>query len=336
MFVTEINKENNKRNNIIMNKKFNFVKALRNQVFNHVQDAETMAVLNAGLEETRSANMAAESTFILPGESRAITVANEHDDVIETEFQSILEPLYAKSVLADLGVQFLTGLKGDVQIPVMSAGSCGWAGEVDEAAESTNTFTNVKLQPKRISAVVYISKQMLAQDSIGVENAIRADIAKALASKIQQTFLSADAATDAKPAGIFNGKVATKVADYKALANFEAGLELANIDGEAKYVLSPAAKATLRAMTFGGKSTRMVYENGDIDGTPSTFTSDMAANTFAYGDWSNCVLAQWGGVEIITDIYSKASAGQVKLVINAYFDFVNKRPESVILGTVAE
>lgn len=332
---TEINKETKRNININMANKFSLVKALRNQIYGRPQDALADAILNEGRAEARSANMNYDSNFILPGETRAITVATEHDDIIETEFQSILEPLYAKSVLSELGVQFLTGLVGDVQIPVMTAGQVGWADEIDEAEESTNTFSNVKLSPKRITAVVKISKQLLAQDSIGVENAIRADIAKALASKIQQTFLSDAAATDVKPAGIFNGKEATYVANYKGLADFEAGLELANIDGEVKYVLSPAAKASLRAMTFGGKSTRMVYENGDIDGTPSTYTSDMAANRFAYGDWSNCVLAQWGGIEIVTDNYTLASAGQVRLVVNAYFDFVNKRPASILLGTVA-
>lgn len=332
---TEINKET--KRNIINNmaNKFSLVKALRNQVYGRPQDALSDAILNEGRAEARSANMNYDSNFILPGETRAITVATEHDDIIETEFQSILEPLYAKSVLSELGVQFLTGLVGDVQIPIMTAGQVGWADEIDEAEDSTNTFSNVKLSPKRITAVVKISKQLLAQDSIGVENAIRADIAKALASKIQQTFLSDVAASDVKPAGIFSGKTATYVANYKDLTNFEAGLELANVDGEVKYVLSPAAKASLRAMTFGGKSTRMVYENGDIDGTPSTYTSDMAANRFAYGDWSNCVLAQWGGIEIVTDNYTLASAGQIRLVINAYFDFVNKRPASILLGTVA-
>jgi len=96
----EINKEN--KNNInIMNKQYSLVKELRNAIDNNEKsitvNAETRTVTVQGYGEGASA------------------VDGVHDEVVETEIQGILEPLYANSVLANLGVRFYSGLpKGDV------------------------------------------------------------------------------------------------------------------------------------------------------------------------------------------------------------------------------
>ena len=53
-------------------------------------------------------------------EKRAVTVAGVGANVVETEIQGILEPLYANSVLAKLGVRFYPGLpQGNISVPVM-------------------------------------------------------------------------------------------------------------------------------------------------------------------------------------------------------------------------
>jgi HK97 family phage major capsid protein len=327
-------KYTNKRNiTTTMNKNFSLVRTIRSIVNNQNHDELTSAVLAEGQKNFRSSGIEAQGQIQLP-ESRAITVATEHDDVIETEFQSILEPLYAQSVISELGIKRLSGLKGDVQYPVMGKGSCGWAGEMDEAAETNPQFTNIKLTPHRITSVMVISKQLLAQDSIGVENALRADIVNALNDKLEATLFGTAAADAGAPAGLLNGLVATPVTDFKTLTEFESGVEEKNIPGEKKYLLSPSAKAALRNYTFGGKSTRMVYENGDIDGTPSVASTNIASKTFAYGAWDNCVLADWSGLDITVDPYTLSHKGAIRLVINAYFDFKVLREGAIRLATV--
>ena len=44
---------------------------------------------------------------------------------------------------------------------------------------------------------------------------------------------------------------------------------------------------------------------------------------------------QWGAIDLTVDPYTKAAAGQVRLVINAFFDFKLVRPKAVVLGTTA-
>lgn len=316
----EINKEN--KNNInIMNKQNSLVKELRNAIENN-QKSITVAAENR--------------TVTVQGYGEgAGAVDGVHDEVIETEIQGILEPLYANSVLANLGARFYTGLPhGDVQVPKMGKGSCGWAGEIEAASASGNTFTTVKLSPKRLTAYVDISKQLLAQDTIGVEAAIKRDIVNALNDKLEATIFGAVAGDDTKPAGIFYNASETNVDTFAQLCAFEATLDDANVNGQKKYLMGNTAKATFRSMIKGTNNTGMVLENGQIDGTPMVNTSNVSTKKFVYGDFNYLAIGSWGDIEITIDQYTQAVNGCVRLVINAFFDAKVLRPEAFKFGNV--
>lgn len=270
-------------------------------------------------------------------EKRAIQVTGAsgvHDEVVETEIQGILEPLYAKSVLAELGVKWYTGLpQGDIQVPVMGKGTVGWASEVAAASAAGNAFSGVLLQPKRLTAYVDISKQLLNQDTIGVENAIRRDIVNAINDKLEATIFSDDAGDATKPAGIFYDSSIFDASTFKAVVDLEAKVESNNVYGNMKYLLSTGAKADLRAMPKSTKNTQLVMEGGEIDGTPAVVTSNVeGAGYYAYGNFENLAVASWGDIDITVDEYTQAVNGCVRLVVNAYFDSKKLRPEAFIFG----
>jgi len=263
-----------------------------------------------------------------------ITVAAEGEDVVEKEIQGILEPLYANSVLAKLGVKFYTGMPmGDIAVPVMGKGNVGWADEIAAAGAHTNTFTSVVLQPKRLTAYVDISKKLLAQDTIGVENAIRRDIVNALNDKLEATIFGSAAASTTQPGGMFNGKTLADGSDFAKVCAIEAGVEDANVYGDMKYLLSTGAKADLRAMAKSSKNTQLVYEGGAVDGVPALTTSNVkTAGAYIYGDFSNLAVGSWGDIDITVDEYTQAVNGCVRLVVNAYFDAKVLRPEAFAFG----
>ena len=326
-----------------MNKEFSLLKAIRAVVNREAMPATEAAVIAEGMKSMRAAGINVASSIVLPGETRTVAVNTVdgdpvvngvHDDVIQTDFQSILEPLYANSVLSQSGVTFLRGLVNDIQIPIMQKQNCGWVGEIDAAAKTTAAFSSKRLSPKRLSCYTDISRQLLNQDSISVSEAIRRDIVNALNDKLEATVLGKVAGDEVKPAGIGFGKSATLVDDYTKMCNFEATLEATNISGEPKYILSPTAKAAFRAMPQSSKATRLVMEGGEIDGTPCLSTTNVAPNEFYYGVWNSVIVGQWAGVEIIVDEVTQAVNGCVRLVINAYFDEIITRPEAVMLGKV--
>lgn len=317
-----------------MKKQFSLLKAINDIANNRSLDAASQAVINAGADEMRSAGQSFSGQIQLPVESRAaVTVTDEHDDVIEVEFADLLTPLRAKNVLVAAGAKYMSGLIGDVQVPIMGAGNVTWEGEVASAKEAGYTFTSKKLQPKRLTAYVDISKQFLVQDSIGAEQAIRADIVAAINSKLESTILGSAQGSTTTPAGIFYGQTPKKITTFKDICDLEASIEDANVIGECKYVMSNKAKAALRNMAKSTKSTQLVMENGEVDGTPVLNTSNVEAQNIAYGDWNNLAIGQWGAIDLVVDPYTLAKDGQVRIVINAFFDAVTLRPEAFAFGT---
>ena len=312
--VKECEKEEKNQRNKSMKK--SIVKELRNAIDNNIK------------------------TITVNAETRAMQVTGGggvHDSVVETEIDGILEPLYANSVLSQLGARWYTGLpKGDVQVPIMGKGNVGWEGEIAAAQATGNTFTTKKLSPKRLTAYVDISKQLLVQDTIGVEAAIRRDIVNALNDKLQATILGGEDKSDVKPAGIFYNVSETTINNYKDLCKFEAGLDDANINGEKKYLMGNTAKATFRSMVKGNNNTGMVLEANQMDGTPMINTSSVATNKFAYGDFNYLAIGSWGDLDITIDQYTQAVNGCIRLVINAFFDAVILRPEAFKFGIVGE
>ena len=292
---------------------------------------------NIILSEIRSALNSAEHKVTLPAETRTVTqtVSGDgvHDEIVETEFKGLLEPLYADSVISNLGITIYNGLPaGDFKVSAMGKGSAAWADETGSAAESKNTFSHVTLQPKRISAQLSYSKQFLAQDTIGAEAAIRRDIYNALVAQIQHTMLSADAAGTNKPAGIFNGVTAKNISSYAELCDVEATVDDSNVKGERKYLMSNKAKAILRCMPKSSLTTELVLDGNDIDGTTVIANSDVPTTQYAYGDFSNIVMGTWGNVDLIVDPYTLAAENSVRIVVNAFVDWKKVRStENVIV-----
>lgn len=328
--------KNNRNKSNKMEKNFSLLRAIRSIAFNQPMEDVDKAVINSAAEEMRHANLNYSGQIQIPTEKRAIvTVAAEGEDVVATDIYNILEPLRAKNVLVQAGAKFMSGLVGDVQVPIMSASNVTWEGETAAAKDGAGAFTNVKLTPKRLTAYIDISKQFLAQDGLGAEALIRQDLINAINSKLEATILGSAAGSGTQPAGIFNGVTPEKITNFATLTTLESKLEDANVYGETKYIMAPNVKATLRNMPKSAKTTQLVMENNAVDGTPALVTSNVAKNMLAYGDFSNLAIGSWGAIDLTVDPYTKAANGQVRLVINAFFDAKVLRPEAIVFGTTA-
>lgn len=288
------------------------------------------------VKEIRKAIDERNANIKLNAETRAVQVTGEngvHDEVVETEIEGILTGLYPNSVMEQLGVRQYSGLPmGDIQIPIMSKQTVKWEGETDEADATGVSFTTVKLQPKRLSAYVDISKQLLYQDTIGVEAAVRADLVKALRDKIEATLFSDAAATTNSPAGLFYGKTPTECATFADICNLEADLEDANVYGNMKYVMNPKAKGFFRSVVKGNNNSGFVYEAGEMDGVPTAVTTNVGENLFIYGDFSDVVFAIWNDLDLTIDTVTQATKGCVRIVVNAYVDFKVARGVTLAFG----
>lgn len=283
------------------------------------------------IEEIRNSVKTGEQIVL----DRAYTVQSEGEDLVQTDVYNILEPLRAKLALVNAGAHFMSNLKGDVQLPIMTSGNIAWAGETADASDAAGSFSNIVMSPKRLTGYVEVSLQLLQQDTVGAEEAIRSDLVNAIAQKIESTVLGNAAGSATQPAGLAYNTSYTTIADYGDLCDLEAELEEDNVYGDMHYVVSPKAKAALRSMIRGTNNTGMVMEGNEVDGVPATCTSNVPAKSFYYGDFSKLYVGTWS--DIILDVVRDSASlkkGCVTLVVNMYVDAKLTRPEAIAVGKV--
>ena len=335
-------KEKDKQKNRHM-ENFSIVKSIRSVVDNRPMDEVNQNVLNAGRKEMRDAGISFGGQIQLPLEYReeptpsptpSVTVNQAGVDtygkeLIQTDKFSLMEPLTNKLVFTELGATYLN-VTNNVSVPKMSALNAGWVGEIEDAAKTNTTFETVDYSPKRISAYIDISKTLLYQDGTGVENMIRNQIVEALAQVLESTVLGTEAETNKKPAGIFNA-AASKDLTFAGLVSMEKALEEANVNGEFKYLVNPAIKATLRQTAVGGTKSdfRMLLDSdNEINGIPVVCTNN--AKGIAVADWSNLWITTFGGVDIVVDTVSQAVKNCIRIVVSMNVDAKFVRDEAVV------
>lgn len=259
-----------------------------------------------------------------------MSVSAEGEDVVATELWDVWEPLRQENVLVSAGARMYTGLEGDVQIPLFSKGSVAWKGETAAAEDGNGSFTSVSLSPKRITGKFPISLQFLAQTTPDVEAAIRNDIAKAFSEKIEETLLGNAAGTSTQPAGLFYGLTPVSVNSYAELLDMEADVEEDHYKN-CKYVISPKAKAALKAMIKGTNATGMVMEGDAVDGTAAYVTSNVASKKGLYGAFDNLVIGIWDNlrIDVVADSATLAN-GQVMIILNGFADAKLVRSDALV------
>ena len=341
---SDTDKDNeNKRyinNNNIKMGKFSLIKTINDIVNNRSLTDEAQVVLNAGTEEMRKAGLSYSGQIQLPvsemREAPEAIVAGQETygaEVVATEKLNILDPLRNRMVLAQAGATYLTGLVGNVSIPTYTGSNVGWKGELVDAEDGKGTFDSIEFSPKRLTAYIDVSKQFLAQDSVGAEEMLYRDIVNAIADKLEATILGNGAGDSNTPAGIFNGAGEATIT-YANIVDMETALEEAKLYGDYKFICSPKAKAALKTTAISGQKSdlRMLMEGKEVNGYEVLTTGN--ASGIAFGKWDELVIAQWGSLDIVIDPYTQAKKNAVRIVVNAFFDAKPRRNEAIVKKTL--
>ena len=328
-----------------MKEKFSLLKAINDVANSRQLDERAQEVVSAGIAEFRKSGQNYSGQIVLPIEERGdiqATVEGAGQETVAEDKLALLEPLRANLVMVKAGASYLSGLVGNVSIPAYSGSNVSWAGEVATATDGAGDFSEVNLEPKRLTAYVDVSKQFLIQDSASAEEMLKRDIVNAISDKLEATILGSAAGSATMPAGIFNGVTAeTKDITYKRLVDMETALEEANVAGNKCFIVSPSAKGILKTtakdaiynVTDGGVHTCVgcagcLMEENEVNGYPVYCTSNVTSKGVVMGHFEDFVIGQWGGIDLTVDPYTQAANGKVRLVINAYFDAKPRRTGS--------
>lgn len=326
--------------------KFSLVGTIRDIVNNRSLDDATLNVIKEGRNAANNAGIAANGQIVLPVELRAegdapatpvkpvnglmATEAEIGQETVPTDLWDVMGALRDRLVLAQAGAQFITA-QGNIEIPVYDGSSVFWESEIGEAQDGTGKFSKVTLSPKRMTAFVDISKQLINQSAASVESMIRQDLVDAIAEKLQKTILGNGTGDAVTPKGLFNNVVADTAAfDYQAAVDMEAALENNNVYADFKYIVSPSTKAAMRTIAVDKGSGRFLYENNEVLGIPAYSTCSVVNKGAILGDFRQLVIANFGALDITIDEVSRAAFGQIRLVVNFYVDYAVKRENALV------
>lgn len=329
-----------KGNPHVTNQTFSLRKAILEMIdtdgHGYSERTKQMNALGYSLLEKAGQSPRSSRGLYIPVEARAnMTAKSPGDTLIETDFLDILTPLRDRLVLSQAGASMMTGLVGNIDIPDYSGSTAEWADENDDAADGAGTFTKKTMKPKRLTSILTVSRQLLVQDSLGVEQLLRADLVNAVASKLEATVLGGHTTSAEKPDGLFTGFSEAAVdMSWAGIVDLETNVDVANaLMGNTAYIMHTKlfgkGKTTLKSTGVAG----YLIENESTNGykalrTNAVFNKKGSTNQeygIVFGNWADLLIGQWGALDLMIDPYTKAEQAFVRIIVNSYWDAVPRR-----------
>jgi HK97 family phage major capsid protein len=270
---------------------------------------------------------------------------------------SFIDLVRNRSAVLNAGVTMLSGLQGNVEIPKkLTSSTYYFVGEDQDVTGSKLTFGLVNMNPKTIGARVPISRRMMIQASPDIEVLVRADMAESLAIGIDYETLYGTGATN-KPLGIINttgigaetlgggisvvfpaslGGATANAGDWADYVGLESDIAANNLDvSSMKYLLNAPMRGALKQqLVASAAGSDFIYgADGMINGYEVIVSNQMRNNNVLFGNFADCIIGMWSGLDVVSDPYTQSAAGQVILTVHQDFDVAVRRAESFSLGS---
>lgn len=163
-------------------------------------------------------------------EFKALSVTNPVSGgylVPEVYLDDVIELLYAKTVIFELGAQKVPMANGNLNIPKMTAGSrATWGGEQRKITKTQPSFGNIKLSAKRLEAIVPQTRELLMSTSYSADQLFANDLTRRMQLGLDYGSMFGTGG-EFQPLGVFADKEVEQV-DAKTLGN----TDLADTNGK--------------------------------------------------------------------------------------------------------
>ena len=217
----------------------------------------------------------------------------------------------------------LNGLTGDVKIPRKTAASSAAfiSSEGGAAGESEFTVGSVTMSPKTLGAFTDVTRQLMIQSSIDVENLIRNDLAQSMAIAIDDAALEGSGSSG-NPTGITNTSGINSVSlssaaapTFAEMVSMETSVRVDNaLMGDLAYIVHPTNYGTLKTTEKATNTAQFVAVNDEINGYKVVVSPQLTANNYVFGNFDDLLIGMFGGLDIVVDPYSNSSSGTVRIV----------------------
>ncbi len=246
-----------------------------------------------------------------------------------TEVMAWTDQLEANLVLASAGANFYSGVD-NMKFPVFSAINSGFVAETGGSAPAANgTATSVTLSPKKLISIVNVSAEAIAQNA-SIEAALRRNMAQSVAATLEEALLGTSDVTNA-PTSIFadattsgTGVTASDWIDMETslIAN---GVQMNG--ARMAYLLDANAYTDVKTLAQVS-NVSPIWDNArkELNGyfsfvSPNVGNGGASGKAHAlFGDFSKVHIAQFGGLDVIYDIYTNAGTGEPRYILTSLVD----------------
>jgi HK97 family phage major capsid protein len=241
-------------------------------------------------------------------------------------------------------------------------GMCYWLAEIAPVTFSDQTWAQIGLTPKRLAALTNYSRQLVIQSSPDIENLIRSDLAQIMAAEMDRVALWGTGAApiprgiinqpginrfDIGGTSIYTGYITGVVSIADARVNLTSGAWIMNPRcwgagiGTPKFPTAGSEPViTPGNATIGTPSTLLGYPvyktqnipNADVPISlppgPNHQPYPMTDGLVFFGNWSDLLIGNWAGFEVIVDPYTLAHQAQIRIVTLQFADLNVRYPEA--------
>lgn len=217
----------------------------------------------------------------------------------------------------------LNGLSGDVKIPRKTGASSAAfiSSEGGSAGESEFTVGSVTMSPKTLGAFTDVTRQLMIQSSIDVENLIRNDLAQSMAIAIDDAALEGSGSSG-NPTGITNTSGINTVSlssaaapTFAEMVSMETAVRVDNaLLGDLAYIVHPTNYGTLKTTEKATNTAQFIAVNDEINGYKVVVSPQLTSNNYVFGNFDDLLVGMFGGLDIVVDPFSNSTSGTVRIV----------------------
>lgn len=339
--------------------RFSFIRAINALANPNKPDIQRAAAFEHECSEAVGKKLKkASDGFFIPVEvaTRDLTVgtatAGGHTVATNLLAGSFIDMLRNRMMVQRMGATVLTDLVGDIAIPRQTGGAtCYWVAESGAPDESQQAFDQVTLGPNTIGAFTDISRKLLLQSSIDVEQFVRGDLAKAVSLGIDHAAINGSSLItgilNTSGIGAVVGGATGAAPDWADAVGLWSQVSQDNADvGSLGYLTNTKVVGKLMTTEKASGTAQFIIDKfPDADGftnlagsrcgvsnqVPSNLTKSTSVgvcSAIIYGNWADLLIGMWGGMSLTVDPYTHSTTGTVRVVVLHDVDVAVRHAES--------
>ena len=347
-------------------KSYSFLRAANLIANNKSLDGLELEMHQEAEREFKQAGISASGNLYIPkmivkNEKRDMTAGTSTagGNTIPTILGDLIPFLDPRLAVIQAGATLLTGLTGNLDFPRNDAAATAtWETENSANDETSPTFDKISMSPNRLGAFTDISKQLLVQSSIDIENFVRNRLSEAVNRALDYALINGD--NSAQPFyGILNTAGIGSVAigtdggplTYKHIIDLETELATDNADfGTLAYLTTPGVRGFLKNTEKASGTAQFVWSDGAppvgqqgirtdlLNGYRAYVSTQVPSNltkgggtglhSVIFGNFAEMLIGQWAGLDVVIDPYSSSKNALVTIVVNSWWDAAVRHAQS--------